>query len=227
MSKLKQNWYQKFDEKLLPVKLFFLSWVEPECWVIDKRVKTILDVGCGQGLPMQLLKKRYKFDRIVGVDLFKPYIKECKEKKIHDEYILSDVRKLLFKDNSFDVVMALQILEHLPKKDAWKLLAKMEKIAAKQVIIATPIGEMYHPPVDGNELQLHLSDFQPKEFEKRGYKVLKVGLKELIGEHGLVHQVPNDLVRKFIYSINLFVTLFLYFWQKKANYYFVATKKMD
>ncbi len=147
--------------------------------------------------------------------------------KIHNDYLISDVRKLPFKDKTYDVVMALQVLEHLPKKDAWKLLSKMEKIAKKQVIVATPIGEMYHPPVDGNNLQLHLSEFLPEEFEKKGYKVVKVGLKQITGENGIVHRVQNDILRKIIYAVNIVITLVLYVWQSQANYYLVAYKNFE
>src|SRR5262245_42665657 len=125
----KLNLYQKLDKYLRPLKVYILSWVEPECWVIDKSAKTILDVGWGQGLPMEMIKMRMKPERTVGVDLFKPYIKESKKRKIHDEYVISDVRNLKFPPKSFDVVMALQVLEHLKEKDAWKVLKDMERIA--------------------------------------------------------------------------------------------------
>lgn len=223
--KKKKSWYEAIDKKLYPLKVYILSWVEPECWIIDKSAESILDVACGRGLPMEMIKMRMDVKRSVGVDLFGPYIKECKAKKIHDEYVISDIRKMKFPDKSFDVVMALQVLEHLPQKDAWKVLEKMEKIAKKQVMIATPIGEMYHPAVDDNKLQLHQSHFYPEEFEKRGYKVTKVGIKAITGEKGFVHDVNNDILRKLIYTFNLFVTLLTYIFQDKADYYFVASKR--
>lgn len=204
-----------------------MSWVEPECWIIDKSANTILDVGCGRGLSMEMIKMRINVKKSVGVDLFEPYIRESKRKRIHNRYVLSDVRQMNFPNESFDVVMALQVLEHLPKKDAWEVLEKMEKIAKKQVIAATPIGEMYHPAVDDNKLQLHKSHFNPEEFEKRGYKVTKVGFKFITGEHGLVHTVKNDVLRKLIYSFNLFVTLFTVLFPKVGDYYFVASKSLN
>lgn len=223
--KKKKSFYNKIDDRLRPLKVFVLSLIEPECWLIDKSAKTILDVGCGQGLPMEMIKMRMKPEKTVGIDLFEPYIKESKKKKIHDKYIKQDVREIDFSENSFDVAMALQVLEHLPKKDAWRVLEKMEKIARRQVLIATPIGEMYHPAVDDNELQLHQSHFYPEEFEKRGYKVTKVGFKFVTGEEGVVHKVRSDILRKAIYTLNLFVTLFTILFPSVGDYYFVASKK--
>lgn len=222
----KQSLYQKLDKSLRPVKIFLSSLVDPMCLVIKKDAKSILDVGCGQGLPMEMIKMRMKVERSVGVDIFDPYLDELKKKKIHDEYVKSDIRKLPFKDKSFDVAIALQVLEHLPKKDAWKVLEKMERIARKQVIVAMPIGEMYHPAVDGNEHQVHLSAFYPEEFQERGYKIIKMSRRSLLGEEGLVHRLNNDLLRKTVYVSSLFLDVVLYFFQDWADYHFVAYKKI-
>lgn len=219
--------YYRFDNYIYPFKVFLLSLEDPVCWIIDKSTKSILDVGCGQGFPMQMIKNRIKVEKSVGVDLFEQYIKIGKKEKIHDQYIISDVRKIKFVDRSFDVVLALQILEHLNKSDAWRLLDKMEKIANKQVIIVTPIGGMYHPPVDNNELQLHKSGFYPREFERRGYKIIRYGRKELLGENGLVHKIDNNLFRKVAYSFSYLLNISLYLFQPLSNYIFVAYKNIE
>ncbi len=218
--------YQQFDQRLLPLKIFLLSLADPVSNIIDRSAESILDVGCGQGLPMQMIKMRMRVKKSVGVDLFEPYLKECKRKKIHHEYVESDIRKLPFKDKSFDVVIALQVLEHLPKKDSWKVLEKMEKIARKQIIVAMPIGEMYHPAVDGNEHQLHHSAFYPHELEKKGFKIIKMGRKSLLGEEGLVHKLNSDLARKTVYTFCLGLDFLFYFFQPLADYYFVAYKRV-
>lgn len=218
--------YYKFDEYINPFKVFLLSLEDPVCWIIDKSAKNILDIGCGQGFPMKMIKNRMRVKYCVGVDLFKPYIDIGKKFKIHNKYVFLDVRKINFPKKSFDVVLALQILEHLNKKDAWRLLDKLEKIAKKQIIISTPIGEMYHPAVDDNILQLHKSAFYPEEFKKRGYKIIRYGRKEILGENGIVHKIDNDLFRKLVYGISYWMNICLYLFQPLANYYFVAFKKI-
>lgn len=219
--------YFKFDDYINPLKISFLSLEDPVCWIIDKSAHSILDIGCGQGFPMKMIKVRMRVKKSVGVDLFKPYIEIGKKFKIHDKYIISDVRKIKFKDKSFDVILALQVLEHLKKEDAWKVVDKIEKIAKKQIIIATPIGKMYHPMEDNNRLQLHKSGFYPEEFEKRGYRIIRYGRKELLGENGLVHEIDNDLFRKAVYGLSYLVNFCLYVFQPLANYYFVAYKNIE
>lgn len=219
--------YKKFDRKLLPFKFFLMAWTDPLPWVIDRSAESILDLGCGQGKPMILIKKRMKVDKAVGVDLFGPYIKKARSLEIHDEYIMQDVRKIKFPRKSFDVVLASHVLEHLPKRDGLRLVEKMEKIAKKQVIVVVPIGEMYHPAVDENPLQLHLSSFTPEEFEKRGYKTLKYGWKWLLGEEGIVHKVKSDPLRKILYTLNILLTPIYYLFQGICDYTFVAYKDVS
>jgi len=222
-----RKFYKNFDVKLYPIKMFLMAWTDPIVWAIDKSGRTILDVGCGQGKPMLLIKMRMKVKKAVGVDLFNPYIEEAKQLKTHDEFIIQDVRKINFKPKSFDIVLSSHVIEHLPKKDALELLAKMEKIARKQIIIASPIGEMYHPAVDGNELQIHLSSFTPEEFKKRGYKTLNYGWSWLLGEEGLVHTIRNDFIRKLLYTFNILATPIYYLFPSISDYVFVAYKDMS
>ncbi len=212
---------------ILSIKLFIMSLTDPVCWIIDKSAESILDVGCGRGLPMRKIRSRMSVKYAVGVDIFKPYLTECRKKGLHNKYILSDVKKMSFKSNSFDVVIALQILEHLSKKDAWKVLTNLEKIARKQVIVAMPIGECFHSEKDHNIHQLHKSSFYPSELAKKGYKTIKVGRKGLLGEEGLEGKFKNDIIKQVIYFMNMLIEVVLFIFPSFSNYYFVAYKNLD
>lgn len=131
--------------------------------------KTILDVGCGDKSPVGLLENKYT---TVGIDGYKPAIEESKKKKIHNSYILGDIKKLnsLVKKKSFDAVMALDVIEHLDKDDGYKLLDNMERAARKKVILVTPNG--FIPQYNKeNKLQAHLSGWTVKDFASKGYRV--------------------------------------------------------
>lgn len=218
--------YKDFDEKLESFKMLLLSWTDPITWVLDPKIETVLDLGCGQGTPMEFIKYRLKIKRSVGVDLFEPYIEQAKEKRIHDKYILEDIRKIKFPPKSFDLVMASHVLEHMSKNDAWKVLENMERMAKTQVIAVTPIGEHYHQLEDGNIWQLHKSAFTPKDFEDKGYKIKKYGWKWLLGDHGIVHTIKIDIVRKILYTFNILATSIYYHLQSSCDYIFVAYKDL-
>lgn len=216
---------QAIDRAARPVYFWILARVNPTWWILDRRAESILDVGCGQGLPMELIRVRKKV-YAVGLDGFEPYIDACREKGIHDEYVLGDVRKLPFDDRSFDVVLCLQVIEHLPKEDGYAVIKELERIAKRQVIVSMPVGEMEHPAVDDNPLQIHRSAWTPAEFQRMGYRTRKQGLKILLGEHGIVHRINVDLLRKLIFVLDMLLAPVLYVLPFLADYYFVASKPM-
>ncbi len=208
------------------LKVRFIAWGDPVCKIIDRSAVSILDVGCGEGDPMRLIRAIMKPKYCVGVDLFEKSIKKAKKDKLHDRYLICDVRKMRFPRKSFDVVLASHVIEHLPKKDTRNFIKSLEKIAKKQVIIATPIGEMYHPPVDGNKLQLHLSAFYPDDLKSLGYETINYGRKSVLGENGLVHRTKSDFLKKIIYFVNILVSPMYYINDRFADYIFVAYKRV-
>ncbi len=164
--------------------------------VIEGEVKgstNLLDVGCGANSPVQTFNNKLY---CVGVDAFEPSIEKSKLKQIHDEYRKLDVLKIgeVFQEKSFDIVVALDLIEHLEKSDGLKLLDLMEKIAAKKVIIYTPNGFLPQGDRENNPWQVHLSGWEAKEFEARGYKVIGVnGRKSLRGAFAKVKYKPAIL----------------------------------
>ena len=138
---------------------------------------TLLDLGCGPKSPIRLIPNRQdKFT--VGIDSFAPYLEASKIKRIHNQYYQMDIRKMDILPKIFDVVMAFDVLEHLTKEEGEKLIADMELIAIKRVVIFTPNGFIKQDMSDDNPNQVHKSGWTVKEMRGKGYKVRGVnGLK--------------------------------------------------
>ena len=139
-----------------------------------KDCESILDLGCGPSSKIQHYKVRK-----VGVEAHEPTFLKAQGSGTHDKLIQMDVRKIskAFSPNSFDAVVALDLIEHLKKSEGFCLLADMERIARKRVIVFTPNGFM--PQTKKNEnLQEHLSGWMSEEFGNRNYEVYGMnGLK--------------------------------------------------
>jgi 2-polyprenyl-3-methyl-5-hydroxy-6-metoxy-1,4-benzoquinol methylase len=138
--------------------------------------ETVLDVGCGSNSPLRLIGKKKK---TVGIDGYAPSIKESKKNGLHSEYVQMDVRDIekKFHAGQFDAVVGIDIIEHLKKKEGYKLLEQMQKVAKKKVIIITPNGFLPQVSKD-NLLQEHLSGWSVQDFQTKGYVVYGIyGLK--------------------------------------------------
>jgi hypothetical protein len=164
---------------------------------------TVLDLGCSRNSPIQFCSVPYS----VGVELFEPYLEESKRKGIHNQYIKADIRKLSFKQNSFDAVLALDVLEHLSNEESYELIEKMEEWAKKKVIIFTPNGFVWQNGYDNNPLQIHKSGGSVSELKNIGFKVYGInGYKILRGYNAEIKFKPrlfwmiiSDFTQKFTY----------------------------
>ncbi len=83
----------------------------------------ILDIGCGTGATMGFLER---YGQVTGIDVSAKAIRYCQAQD-RSRLCLADGASLPFADRSFDLVTALDLLEHLPQEarglqDMWRVL---------------------------------------------------------------------------------------------------------
>jgi SAM-dependent methyltransferase len=169
--------------------------------------ETMLDVGCGPSSPVESFSMH--MTRAVGIDIDEPSIDKSRERAIHHEYAVMNVMDIgkTFPNRSFDLVIASDLIEHLPKPEGAKLLGMMEAIARRRVIVFTPNGFIAQHPVDGNEYQTHLSGWTVDEMKERGYLVRGVnGWNRLLGQRAQVRWRPRLVWRTLSFLSQPFTT---------------------
>jgi len=211
--------YNLIVDLLRKMTSYLHSYTYPICTLLDRRVTSVLDVGCGGGNPMKIIKKHRRLYS-VGIDVFAPYIQG---QRIHDHYVVGDARFLPFKKRSFDAVICLQLIEHIPKKDGARLLKEIEAIARRQVVVTTPVGFMPRNEVCGNPYERHVSGWEREEVEKLGYDIRSHGARFIFGNGGIVHLKPFSILSRFTFLIEPFLDLFFHFFPM-GDYYLICNK---
>ncbi len=159
----------------------------------------ILDCAIGHGFwghKIRIFKEGNPY--LVGIDIWEPHITKQKSMGIYDELHVGDVRDMPFPDNSFDIVIACEILEHLEKEGATVFFSEIERVAVDLVIVSTPHGFMKQDILYDNVDEIHRSGWVPQELRDRGYSVS-------IYDDRMMTRIPKfvDTVRRRFFGFDL------------------------
>jgi len=100
---------------------------------IPKEAKTIIDIGCGNGVITNALANYYD---VTGVDRSHKALSYVKTKKIQ-----ASCDSIPVENNSFDVVFSSELLEHLEDDLFFKTISEFKRISKKYLLISVPHNE--------------------------------------------------------------------------------------
>ena len=102
-------------------------------WRLNKNFK-ILDVGCAKGFMLYDLKKLVPGIKITGIDISHYAIKNS-HPKVRKFLKKADATHLPFKDKSFDVVISINTIHNLSRKNCAKALKEITRVSKKHSFI--------------------------------------------------------------------------------------------
>jgi len=105
----------------------FVSYYTQLNEIYNSHSRNILEIGIGNKLIYNHLKEIGL--KVTSLDI---------NYNLKPDYV-GDICNLPFKDNSFDMACAFEVLEHLPFSDFEKCLTELKRVSSKNVIISVPI----------------------------------------------------------------------------------------
>lgn len=106
--------------------------VRQTVYMVPPGISTILDVGCGDGRIMRHLSSYNS----VGVDYAFTSVRNVKGRGVQ-----GSSANLPFGDQSFDLVMCCEVLEHLPRGIFERTLQEVKRVARRYVLVSVPYKE--------------------------------------------------------------------------------------
>jgi len=104
--------------------------------------KSILDVGCGKGFVVSFLKRHLEKSTAEqidfwGFDISSENIQVARKVLGEEKAFVADIYEIDLPERSFDLVLALEILEHLEKPR--KALKQLQKITKRNILLSVPL----------------------------------------------------------------------------------------
>ncbi|MGO9752960.1 MAG: class I SAM-dependent methyltransferase [Solirubrobacteraceae bacterium] len=99
---------------------------------------SILDIGCGEGVLTEKWAQRLGERRVVGFDLDDPKLAAqwASRARPNLRFETGDAKRLPYGDGEFDMVAAIEALEHIPDPD--RAVAEMARVAASHLLVSVP-----------------------------------------------------------------------------------------
>lgn len=131
----------KYNMKIFRKLKFWEESGEAAKYIDSKKDQVVLDLACGNGVSTANMKGRL----VVGLDLSTTQMVRAKRKFKNTNYVVGDAQKLPFQNNSFDLIVAINMLHHVYKpdevlKEAYRVLKKDGKILTVDPNLYNPIG---------------------------------------------------------------------------------------
>ena len=104
----------------------------------DGGVGSLLDVGCGEGVLTYAWAQRLGERPVVGLDLPDPKLEAHwrRRERPNLRFVPGRAEELPFADGEFDLVAAIETLEHVP--DPERTLAEMARVARRHLLVSVP-----------------------------------------------------------------------------------------
>lgn len=104
----------------------------------DNAIERVLDVGCGTGRFVRFLNDNGS--SAIGCDVYKEALIAARKINKKNTIIKASASKLPFKKNSFDMLTAVSLIEHLTKKESKAFILEAKRVLKPRgfIFIVTP-----------------------------------------------------------------------------------------
>jgi SAM-dependent methyltransferase len=133
------NHYHKYDSRNPAIRFLTRRFLTRLDGVLDTVMTEsprgrVLEVGCGEGVIAKHLLQRWA--DVTALDLPDATLRGWWREHPGPRYLHADAERLPFPDDHFDVVVAVEVLEHLRQPE--RGLAEMARVSRQHLVLSVP-----------------------------------------------------------------------------------------
>lgn len=137
-SNVPGNYYDKYHTKN-PISRYlmngFLSSFD-DC-LSQIKIDSVLEAGCGEGELTNFVNNKYPdLEKLSGIELETVTVHEANKRFPHLDIKQGSIYELPFENDSFDLVIACEVLEHLD--DPLAALDEICRVSSKYILVSVP-----------------------------------------------------------------------------------------
>lgn len=125
--------YQKYNNNNPLMRIVISNFLKKIKDLIDMiKFDNMLDIGCGEGFVLHYLRSK----NATGVDISRTALKVAKSLNPNYKFIEASIYDLPFKNDNFDIIIVLEVLEHL--EDPQKAIDKIKRFSKRYFVFSVP-----------------------------------------------------------------------------------------
>jgi len=149
--------------------------VEAVPTIRHRKIKSVLDLGCGTGRHCVYLAK--KGFHVIGVDVSKSALKMAKqwarkERLKNLVFICGTMTQIPLIDNYFDAVISISVVHHAVKKDIEKTIAEIHRTLKKNGFFLANLASVKDPRYGAGKKVENNTFRVPEAFEEKKFEEL-------------------------------------------------------
>lgn len=132
------NYYDKYHTKNPIARLLMNGFIGSLKNCLDQiQVTRVLDAGCGEGELTNLVYQQLPgLEKLKGIELEAVTVAEANRRFPHLDISQGTIYDLPFENDSFDLVMACEVLEHL--EDPQKAIKEIMRVSKRYMLVSVP-----------------------------------------------------------------------------------------
>lgn len=170
-------WNKKIEQNLDQL-LHSSIYIDKNRYVFNAIKKTkgkLLDVGIGYGvIEKKIVDNKLKFS-LYGIDISDLAIQQARRRFV-GKFRRASITSIPYKANSFDCVLALDVIEHLTAYNAKKALHEINRVTKKGglLVLSVPTNELEDDRINNGHLCEYTIDIVNKLIVGGGFNIQKI-----------------------------------------------------